>query len=121
MANDNGRWITGISFIDNSGMFFTPEWPQEGLSQSALTNKARNKFYMIPFIIGVIGLIYTLYRHEKIFWIILVLFGTAGLLQIIYQNEPPIEPRERDYAQAGFFHRFHHVDGLWYDSFSGFI
>jgi tetratricopeptide (TPR) repeat protein len=102
-GNDNGRWITGISFIDNSGMFFTPEWPQEGLSQSALTNKARNKFYMIPFIIGVIGLIYTLYRHEKIFWIILVLFGTAGLLQIIYQNEPPIEPRERDYAQAGSF------------------
>ncbi|MCW5907721.1 MAG: DUF2723 domain-containing protein [Chitinophagales bacterium] len=102
-ANDNGRWISGIPFIDNSRAFFTPEWPQQNLSKSMLENKARNKFYMLPFIIGLIGLIYTLYKDEKTFWIILVLFGTTGLLQIIYQNEPPIEPRERDYAQAGSF------------------
>lgn len=102
-ANDNGRWISGIPLIDNSGAFFTPEWPQQNLSKSMLENKARNKFYMLPFIIGLIGLIYTLYKDEKTFWIILVLFGTTGLLQIVYQNEPPIEPRERDYAQAGSF------------------
>ncbi len=102
-ANDDGRWISGIPFIDNSHLFFTPEWPQEHLSKSMLANKARNKFYMIPFIIGLIGLIYTLYKDEKTFWIIMVLFGTTGLLQIVYQNEPPIEPRERDYAQAGSF------------------
>ncbi len=102
-GNDNGRWISGIPFVDNSHAFFTPEWPQENLSKSMLANKARNKFYMIPFILGIIGLIYTLYKDEKTFWIILVLFGTTGLLQIVYQNEPPIEPRERDYAQAGSF------------------
>jgi hypothetical protein len=102
-ANDNGRWISGIPFIDNSGAFYTPEWPQENLSKSMLQNKARNKFFMIPFIIGLIGLIYTFLKDEKTFWIILVLFGTTGLLQIVYQNEPPIEPRERDYAQAGSF------------------
>ena len=102
-ANDNGRWISGIPFIDNSHKFFTPDWPQENLSQTMLHNKARNKFYMIPFIIGLVGLIFTFFKDEKTFWIILVLFGTTGILQIIYQNEPPIEPRDRDYATACSF------------------
>jgi hypothetical protein len=102
-GNDNGRWISGIPFIDNSGLFFTPEYPQEHLSKESLENKGRNKFYMIPFILGLIGLIYTLYKNEEIFLKILVLFLVTGLFQIVYQNEPPIEPRERDYAQAGSF------------------
>jgi hypothetical protein len=102
-ANDNGRWISGIPFIDNSGIFFTPEYPQTNLSPTMEANKARNKYYMIPFILGVIGLIYTLFKDERTFFTILVLFGTTGLLQIVYQNEPPIEPRERDYAVASSF------------------
>ena len=102
-GNDDGRWISGIPFIDNSGMFFTPEWPQENLSKEMRENKARNHFYLLPFIIGMIGLIYTLMKDDKTFLTILVLFGTTGLLQIVYQNEPPIEPRERDYAIAGSF------------------
>ena len=102
-ANDNGRWISGIPFVDNSHTLFTPDWPQQNLSQNMLHNKARNKFYMIPFIIGLIGLIYTLMKDDKTFLVILVLFGTTGMLQIIYQNEPPIEPRERDYAIACSF------------------
>ncbi len=105
-GNDDGRWISGIPFIDNSHKFFTPEWPQDNLSKSMLANKARNKFYMIPFILGLAGLIFTLFKDERTFWIILVLFGTTGFLQIIYQNEPPIEPRERDYAIAGSFIMF---------------
>lgn len=102
-GNDDGRWISGIPFIDNSHKFFTPDWPQDHLSKSMKANKANNKFYMIPFILGLIGLIYTLFKDEKTFWIILVLFGTTGFLQIVYQNEPPIEPRERDYAIACSF------------------
>ncbi len=102
-GNDNGRWICGIPFVDNSHTFFTPDWPQDNLSKSMKENKARNKFYMIPFIIGLIGLIYTLMKDEKTFLILLVLFGTTGILQIVYQNEPPIEPRERDYAIACSF------------------
>jgi len=102
-GNDNGRWICGIPFIDNSGLFFTPEYSQEHLSKESLENKGRNKFYMIPFILGLIGLIYTLYKNEEVFLKILVLFLVTGLFQIVYQNEPPIEPRERDYAQAGSF------------------
>ncbi|MBL7778484.1 MAG: DUF2723 domain-containing protein [Chitinophagales bacterium] len=102
-GNDDGRWISGIPFIDNSGLFFTPDWPQQNLPKWELANKAKNKFYMIPLILGIAGFVYTLIKNEKTFWIILVLFGTAGMLQIVYQNEPPIEPRERDYAQAGSF------------------
>lgn len=105
-GNDDGRWISGISAVDNSHKFFTPDWPQENLSASMKANKARNKFYMIPLIIGLIGLIYTLFKDEKTFWILLVLFGTTGFLQIVYQNEPPIEPRERDYAIACSFLTF---------------
>ncbi len=101
--NDNGRWISGIPFIDNSHKFFTPDWPQENLSKTMLKNKARNKFYMIPFMLGLVGLIYTFFKNEKTFWILLVFFGTTGILQIIYQNEPPIEPRDRDYATACSF------------------
>ncbi|MDB5281959.1 MAG: hypothetical protein JWO06_1034 [Bacteroidota bacterium] len=102
-GNDNGRWISGIPFIDNSHKFFTPDWPQENLSKTMENNKGKNKFFMIPFIIGLIGLIYTFFKDEKTFWIIMVLFGTTGILQIIYQNEPPIEPRDRDYATACSF------------------
>lgn len=105
-GNDDGRWISGIPFIDNLHKFYTPEWPQENLSKSMKANKAHNKFFMLPFILGIIGLIYTLFKDEKTFWIILVLFGTTGFLQIVYQNEPPIEPRERDYAIACSFLTF---------------
>ncbi|MES2622423.1 MAG: DUF2723 domain-containing protein [Bacteroidota bacterium] len=105
-GNDDGRWISGIPFIDNTHTFFTPEWPQENLSKVMRENKARNTFFMIPFIIGMIGLLYTFFKEEKTFWVILVLFITTGLFQIVYQNEPPIEPRERDYAIAGSFVTF---------------
>jgi hypothetical protein len=106
-ANDNGRWICGIPFIDNlGGAFFTPEFPQDHLSKSIAENKGRNKFYMIPFLLGLIGFIYTLYKNDKVFLVVLVLFGVSGVFQLIYQNEPPIEPRERDYALAGSFWTF---------------
>jgi hypothetical protein len=102
-GNTNGRWISGIPFIDNSHLFFTPDWPQDHLPQSALHNKARNKFYMIPLIIGLIGFIFTFFKDEKTFWFLAIFFFTTGLAQIIFQNEPPIEPRERDYATACSF------------------
>lgn len=101
--NDNGRWISGIPFIDNLGIFYLPQNPQTDLSQSMATNPGRNKFYMIPFLLGLIGLIYTLLKNEKTFAVIFVLFLVTGIFQIIYQNEPPFEPRERDYAVAGSF------------------
>ncbi len=100
--NNNGRWISGIPFID-SHMGGTPDYPQEHISKTALQNKGRNKFYMIPLILGLIGFFFCFYRDQKTFWFILVLFLTTGIGQIIFQNEPPIEPRERDYATACSF------------------
>ena len=100
--NNNGRWISGIPFIDRF-MVGTPDYPQDHLSKTALQNKGRNKFYMLPLILGFIGFFFCFYRDRKTFWFILVLFLTTGLGQIIFQNEPPIEPRERDYATACSF------------------
>lgn len=100
--NNNGRWISGIPFID-AHMGGTPDYPQDHLPKTALENKARNKFYMVPLILGLIGFIFCFYKDQKTFWFLLVLFLTTGLGQIIFQNEPPIEPRERDYATACSF------------------
>jgi hypothetical protein len=105
--NDDGGWISGIPFIDKYlKIWGAPQWPQENLPKVLAENKARNKFYMIPLLLGIIGMVYSYMRDEKAFWVILALFAVSGLFQIIYQNEPPIEPRERDYAQAGSFVAF---------------
>jgi hypothetical protein len=120
--NDNGRWICGIPFIDNlGGTFFTPDLPQDHLSPTMAANKGRNKFYMIPLLLGIIGFIYTLYKHDKIFLVVLVLFGVTGVLQLIYQNEPPFEPRERDYALAGSFWAYCIWIGFGIMAIAGFI
>ena len=58
---------------------------------------------MIPLILGLVGLIFTFFKDEKTFWFIAIFFFTTGLAQIIFQNEPPIEPRERDYSTACSF------------------
>ncbi|MCS6819150.1 MAG: DUF2723 domain-containing protein [Chitinophagales bacterium] len=105
--NDDGGWISGIPFIDKYlKIWGAPKWPQEGLPKVLAENKARNRFYMIPFLLGLGGIVYSYLKHERAFWLIGVLFVVSGIFQIIYQNEPPIEPRERDYAQAGSFVAF---------------
>jgi hypothetical protein len=105
--NDDGGWICGIPFIDNNlKIWGHPQWPQEGLPKVLEDNKAQNKFYLIPLILALIGIGFTYVKDEKVFWSILALFIVSGLFQIVYQNEPPIEPRERDYAQAGSFVAF---------------
>jgi len=103
-ANDDGGWIIGIPALDNLiHPWGHPRWPQDKLSASMASNKGRNSFYMIPFIIGLIGLVYTYLKHDKIFWSLLVFFGTTGIIMLVYSNEPPIEPRERDYGLVGSF------------------
>lgn len=105
--NDDGGWISGIPFVDKYlKIWGAPQWPQENLPKVLAQNKAKNKFFMIPFILGIIGLVYTYLKDDKAFWVVLALFAVSGLFQIVYQNEPPIEPRERDYAQAASFVAF---------------
>ena len=96
-----GNWITGIKFIDEMRL-----GPQEKLPESLLQNKARNKMYMLPFLLGIIGLIYHYSRNKHDSWFVILLFFFTGIAIVIYLNGSPQQPRERDYAYAGSFYAF---------------
>ena len=101
-ANSDGGWIVGIDAIDDAlTIWGNPEYQQAGLSPVKASNYARNKFYAIPFLLGLIGLFF-IFKYDWKFGIAtVVLFLTTGVFFIVYGNQPPIEPRERDYVIAG--------------------
>ncbi len=101
--NLDGNWISGIKFIDEIHL---GKGTQENLPADVKNNKGRNVYYFIPFIIGIIGLLYHAQRDLKSFYVLLVLFLFTGLALKIYLNERPFEPRERDYALVGSFYVF---------------
>jgi hypothetical protein len=97
----NGNWLSGIDFID--------EWflgPQRNLPSSVENNKGRNTYFFLPFILGIIGLLYHLKRDKNDFFVLLLFFAFTGLAIIFYTNPKPFEPRERDYAVVGSFYIF---------------
>lgn len=96
----NGNWISGINFIDSSRIGNQDHLPFRS------NNAANNKFYFLPFILGLIGLIFQLNRNNKDFWVVFLLFIMTGLAIIVYLNFTPFQPRERDYAYAGSFYAF---------------
>ncbi|MFD0965221.1 glycosyltransferase family 117 protein [Pseudofulvibacter geojedonensis] len=100
--NHNGEWISGFNFIDS----FLLGVSQENLPQDQLNNKARNTYYFVPFILGIIGFIFLVKRDKKLFWTLLVFFVFTGLAIQIYTNIKPFEPRERDYVVVGSFYVF---------------
>ncbi|UJH90827.1 DUF2723 domain-containing protein [Antarcticibacterium sp. 1MA-6-2] len=96
-----GNWLSGIDFID--------EWRlgnQDELPGDMKNNKARNTYYFLPFILGIIGLVFHFNRDIKGFWVLTVFFLFTGIALKIYLNERPFEPRERDYALVGSFYVF---------------
>lgn len=95
-----GNWISGINFIDEARL-----GPQDKLPPS-LQNKARNKYYMLPLILGLLGFFFHLQRHKKDFLVVFLLFFMTGIAIVIYLNQTPYQPRERDYAYAGSFYAF---------------
>ena len=99
--NQDGNWISGISFIDNLHV-----GSQDNLPSDVLNNKGRNVYYFLPFILGLIGLMYHANKDLKSFYVLLALFLFTGLALKIYLNERPFEPRERDYALVGSFYVF---------------
>ncbi len=102
----NGNWITGISFIDEHVLGLGP---QDNLPPDIADNKGHNKYYMLPLLLGILGLIYQLTRGKKgeqQLWITFMLFFMTGLAIVLYLNQKPYEPRERDYAYAGSFYAF---------------
>ena len=97
----NGNWITGIGFIDAMRL-----GPQSDLPAHLANNKGRNTYYLLPLLLGIIGLIYHYKKDKKDAFIVFLLFFMTGLAIVLYLNQPPQQPRERDYAYAGSFYAF---------------
>ncbi len=98
-----GNWLTGINFFDQS---FLKLSSQDDLPSVYANNKAHNKYYMLPFLLGILGLVYHFNKDKKNAWIVMALFILTGLAIVIYLNQYPRQPRERDYAFAGSFYSF---------------
>ncbi|MCX6330371.1 MAG: DUF2723 domain-containing protein [Bacteroidia bacterium] len=94
----NGNWITGINSLDNQRAG-TSDLPAD-----LKNDTSRNKYYLLPLLLGIAGLFYQLNRDNKNWWIILILFLMTGIAIIFYLNQYPNQPRERDYAYVGSFY-----------------
>ena len=102
---EHGNWITGIPFIDNARLGDQSKLPDE-----LKENKGHNVFYCLPLLLGLIGLFWqSLARGQRgiqQFWVVFFLFFMTGLAIVVYLNQTPLQPRERDYAYAGSFYAF---------------
>ena len=101
---EHGNWITGISFIDNALYGDQSKLPDE-----LKANKGHNVFYCLPLLLGLLGLFWQAWRGKRgiqQFWVVFFLFFMTGLAIIIYLNQTPSQPRERDYSYAGSFYAY---------------
>ena len=108
---EHGNWVTGFKWFDTL-LTGNPDLLPDELKE----NKGYNVFYCMPLILGIFGLIFQAYRKERIpgapqkgiqgFWIVFFLFFMTGIAIVLYLNQPPLQPRERDYAYAGSFYAF---------------
>ena len=101
---EHGNWISGISFLDNMRL-----GDQSKLPDDLKNNKGHNVFYCLPLLLGLIGLFWQAYRGQRgirQFWVVFFLFFMTGLAIVLYLNQTPMQPRERDYAYAGSFYAF---------------
>ncbi|MCH5217701.1 MAG: DUF2723 domain-containing protein [Muribaculaceae bacterium] len=114
---DAGNWISGIPFVDNARLgdqSLLPDYLGKG-------NKGHNTFYFLPLLLGLVGLIWQSFagrRGIEQFWVVFFLFFMTGIAIVLYLNQTPDQPRERDYAFAGSFYAFAiwigmGVAGLW--------
>lgn len=99
--SSSGNWKSGISFIDEIFLHNLDHEPS-----FVKNNKARNHYYFLPLIFGILGLLFHFRKSKKEFIALLALFIITGLGIIVYSNQPPSEPRERDYVLAGSFFTF---------------
>jgi len=104
---ENGNWLSGIKYIDEVRL-----GSQENLPSDSINNKSRNIYFMIPFILGILGLFILLKIDFKTFWPVFLLFIFTGIALKFYLNERVFEPRERDYALVGSFYAYSIFIGL---------
>ncbi|WP_034042855.1 protein O-mannosyl-transferase family [Wocania ichthyoenteri] len=100
--DNHGNWISGIKPIDKWHLGYS----QDNLPSDVKNNKARNTYYFLPLILGLIGMFFLFNKDKKTFWIMLVFFLFTGLAIQFYTNVRPFEPRERDYSVVGSFYVF---------------
>jgi hypothetical protein len=96
----SGNWLTGIDFLDE------PRLGTSDLPADLKNDTSSNKYYLLPFLLGIAGMFYQLNRDNKNWGIILLLFVMTGIAIVFYLNQYPNQPRERDYAYAGSFYFF---------------
>ena len=97
----HGNWLSGITALDEIYL-----GPQSGLPREMAENPARNTYFFLPFLLGLLGLIYQLNRDQRNFTVVMWLFIMMGIALVVYFNTGPGEPRERDYVYAGSFYAF---------------
>ncbi len=100
---DKGNWISGIPFIDNA------MYGNQTELEAVQNNKGNNKYYMLPLLLGILGIMWQLSQSKggkQSFWIVFTLFFLTGIAIVVYLNQTPYQPRERDYAYAGSFYAF---------------
>ncbi|MGL5921115.1 MAG: glycosyltransferase family 117 protein, partial [Bacteroidales bacterium] len=115
----NGNWMTGINAIDK---YLVGD--QTLLPDEMKNNKGHNVYYMLPLLLGVFGILFQAYRGNKGiqgFWITFFLFFMTGIAIVIYLNQTPYQPRERDYAYAGSFYAFSIWIGLGVAAIANFL
>ena len=116
---EHGNWLTGISFLDNMRL-----GDQELLPGDLKNNKGHNVYYCLPLLLGLIGLFWQIMRSQesvKQFWVVFFLFFMTGLAIVLYLNQTPQQPRERDYAYAGSFYGFAIWIGLGVTAITDFL
>lgn len=94
-----GNWISGFSFLDEIRTL-----PLRNAPVWFAKNKGRNTYFFLPLLLGFVGLLFLLREHTKEFWVLLLFFLFTGVAIIFYLNQPPYQPRERDYAYVGSFY-----------------
>jgi hypothetical protein len=99
--NIDGNWISGIKFIDEARLGRLDKLPDD-----LRNNPGCNKYYLLPFLVGIMGMFWQYHRERKGFWLVMIFFLMTGLAIIFYLNQYPNQPRERDYAYAGSFYAF---------------
>ncbi len=96
-----GNWESGITFLDKIRLGDQTQMPQ-----NLKENKAKNHYYMLPLLLGIAGLVFQYKKDRNQFWGVATLFLFTGVAIMLYLNQPPIEPRERDYTSVGSFYAF---------------
>ena len=115
---NKGNWMSGIPFVDEN---IRGLGPQDNIPETMQNNRGRNIYFMLPFLLGIIGLFYQMNKSKNDALVIFLLFLFTGIAIVVYLNQYPFQPRERDYAYVGSFYAFAIWIGLGVLGVSNFL